>query len=227
MRKTLPLVLALGLGVAHAGDSLNIEQVRFSPDGTRVMVFTQGVQDGSGFNYFAVSILNTSTGQTILSKSRAGEADYDAIKTQVLNSPAVKAAMQVNRVWPGVTSKPRYQRTFPEYTLEFAGGSMAGQSQTTAVRLWTVPVPIKLTVFKLPTRCSVPEAMNELPSVGLSLVVGKQELLRDKVAQPCVMAYALQRVDVQGNRALITVRAYSPGFEGPNGMPRFIAATLK
>jgi predicted secreted protein len=34
-------------------------------------------------------------------------------------------------------------------------------------------------------------------------------------------------VDVQGNRALFTLRALTPGFEGPDAVPVFVAALLR
>ena len=43
----------------------------------------------------------------------------------------------------------------------------------------------------------------------------------------CAAGYTVERVDVQGNRVLVTLRALTPGFEGPDAVPVYVAATLR
>ena len=64
---------------------------------------------------------------------------------------------------------------------------------------------------------------------GFRLSVNGQVVFQDAALpadRRCAAGYTLERVDVQGNRALLTVRAYVPGFEGPDAEPVFVAVTL-
>ncbi|MFC5847660.1 DUF2259 domain-containing protein [Deinococcus petrolearius] len=46
-------------------------------------------------------------------------------------------------------------------------------------------------------------------------------------SRTCAARFRLGRMDVRGHRMLLTVRAYRPGFEGPDAPPMFVAARLR
>lgn len=94
-----------------------------------------------------------------------------------------------------------------------------------------MPVPIRLEVSALPPNGLSPDS---LPAgarpAGVRLSVKAQTVHRDlalPVYRRCAAGYTLERVDVHGNRALLTVRSHGPGFEGPDAARVLIAVTLR
>jgi predicted secreted protein len=216
--------------VAQAGDRTEVQRVAFSPHGTRALVVTGGVQDGSGFSVAALTALDTGSGRTLLSaRARSETRPVPAVVDALLMQERARLAPQ--GLTPGRTARPVYARTFPVLAPAWTEGVKAGASRVTPVRLWTRPVLVRLSVRALPSSCAYPEMLpgGERPA-GFTLTVNGQTVHADRVLPPersCAARYALDRVYVQGNRAVFILRAYTPGFEGPNAEPLVVAATLK
>jgi len=230
MSRLLPLLLAFSLtSLAGANDRLPITQVRFSADGTQVMTVVTGKRDGSGFGHAQVTVLDTRSGRILHQATRTADTGPVGVLNALLSTPATRAAIAPFTARP--LSTPRSQQTYPVPYPRWADGIRAGQAEVTPVRLWTRPVPVRLEVLRLPARCPYSEML--LPgerSAGFRLLVNGQEIWRDRTlpaARACATRYTLERVDVQGNRALFTLRALTPGFEGPDAMPVFVAALLR
>lgn len=124
-----------------------------------------------------------------------------------------------------------YARGFPVLAPVWSEGIAAGSSRTTPARLWTRPVPLRLSVRPLPSPCPYPGLLppGERPA-GFTLTVRDQVIHSDRTLPPgreCAARYALDRAYVQGNRAVFIVRAYTPGFEGPNADVVPVAARLR
>lgn len=231
MRALLTALALLSLApTARAGDRFGVQQVAFSPDGTRALVVTGGVQDGSGFSVAALTALNTGQGQPLLEASvRSATQPVPAtVHTLLVREHSRLLALGL---LPGRLARPVYTRTFPALAPSWAEGTRAGAFTTTPVRLWSRPVPVRLTVRSLPARCPF---LGLLPSgerpAGFTLSVNGQLVHADRVLPPgrrCAARYALDQVYVQGNRAVFIVRAYTPGFEGPNADPVIVAARLQ
>lgn len=232
-RKPLTLaLLALSalLPVARAGDRLDVLRVAFSPYGTRALVVTGGAQDGSGFSVAALTALNTGSGQTLLRADLRSETRPVPATVNVLLARERPRLLPLNLV-PGQTATPVYARAFPVRAPQWSEGLRAGQSATTLVRLWSQPVPVHLSVQALPSRCPYPEMLppGERPA-GFTLKVRNQTVHADRVLPPgraCAARYQLDRVYVKGNRAVFILRAYTPGFEGPNAEVVTVAARLR
>ncbi|NTX99505.1 DUF2259 domain-containing protein [Deinococcus sp. JMULE3] len=230
MRRLLPLLLAFSLtSLAGANERLPVTQVRFSTDGSQVMTVVSGDRDGSGFGHAQVTVLDTQSGRTVHQATRTADAGPASVLNALLTTPATRAVVAPFTARP--LSPPRYQRAYPVPYPRWADGMGAGQTELTPVRLWTHPVPVRLEVLRLPARCPYPEMLppGERPA-GFRLVVNGQEVWRDRALPPeraCATRYRLDRVDVQGNRALFTLRALTPGFEGPDAVPVFVAALLR
>ncbi|MEW6422812.1 MAG: hypothetical protein AB1511_13990, partial [Deinococcota bacterium] len=60
------LALLILASSARAGDRFEVLRVAFSPYGTRALVVTGGVQDGSGFSVAALTVLNPGQEQPLL-----------------------------------------------------------------------------------------------------------------------------------------------------------------
>ena len=221
-----PLTLWAALsGGAHANERLPVTEVRFSASGERVMAFLSGQSDGSGVGTARLDVLNTRTGQTLLGRAGTvtdgGEAQ--AVRA-VLNTPSTPASV------------PRYRRTYPVPYPRWEDAVTAGRTQITPVRLWTVPVAVRLNVYAVNAPCSYPDMLPPgIRPAGFSLRVNGQVVHTDPLtpAGPathplnCAAGYTVERVDVQGNRVLVTLRALIPGFEGPDAVPMFVAALLR
>ncbi len=230
MRRLLPLLLAFSLtSLAGANERLPVTQVRFSADGAQVMTIVSGERDGSGFGHAQVTVLDTRSGRIRYAATRTDDAAPRHVLNTLLNTAATRAAVAPFTTRP--LSVPRYQWAYPVPYPRWPDGVRAGQRQMTAVPLWSRPVPVQLDVVRLPGRCPYPEMLppGEVPA-GVRLTVNGQEVWRDRAlpaARACATRYTLERVDVQGNRALFTLRALTPGFEGPDAVPVFVAALLR
>ncbi|UQN07993.1 DUF2259 domain-containing protein [Deinococcus sp. QL22] len=232
MRRFLFPALILLASTAWAGNRLDITRVAFSPSSQHVLAVMSGTLDGSGFGAAQVNVLTTATGTTAYTTRKTAEATAPVVLAQLLTSAPVVDLFTRLSLNPGVTSVPRYRRVYPTPYPSWSDGIGAGQSRTTPVALWTADsvAPIKLSVFRLPSTCP-PEYLNSGDfTSGFRLSVRGRVVYQD-VALPasrtCAARYSLERVDVRGNRALFTLRAYGIGFEGPNADPVFVAVTLK
>jgi predicted secreted protein len=230
MRRLLTLTLAAAVTWAAANERIGIDQVRFSTHSARVMVLSSGVRDGSGLGTASLKVFSTATGAQLYSHQKTADAAPNTLRWNLLVTPPAPAILSAYGLTPGTVSSARYNRVYPQPFPQWSDGLGAGQTGTTPVALWSVPMPIKLRVYALPSTCPYGDLLGpgDVPS-GFSLTVNTQTIHRD-VTLPadrnCAARYSLERVDVRGNRVLVTVRAYGPGFEGPDATPIFIAATL-
>lgn len=220
-------------GGALAGDWPEIKQVSFSADNARVLVQTAWQQDGSGFSRASLGLFDTATGRALLRLNSFSE------------NPEVTPAQLLGRMTQGQTQRlkqagllgrpanqPRFVATVPGRTLpqpQWSDAVRAGQSKTYSVFLWSRNVPIELKVQPSKVACAYAGLLpaGERPATFTLKVNGQTIPTPQTPAVECAARYTLDRVDLSGNRVLLTVRAYAPGFEGPNAMPVFLAATLR
>lgn len=220
-------MLVAAASSAFAGDRVPVVQVKFSPSSSRVMAVTAGVLDGSGFGFASLDILNTLGGVALYHKQKSADVTAAVARAQLLSTPPTPATLSANGLTPGIISAPKFQRAYATQLPAYTEAVLAGGSQVTNVVLWTVPVPIKLSVSARPSTCTTLEGHL---AAGFTLNVRNQVIHADAptlpVSRQCQVGYTVDRVDVRGNRILVTVRAYSFGFEGPDAKPIFIAAKL-
>lgn len=222
-------VLTLVSG-ALAGNRLEVQRVAFNLSGTQVLMVTAGRLDGSGFSSAGLQVVDTASGRT-LRQATAQSGSLSVARTLTALLRREKGALRRWGLWPGRVSSPVYRRTFPLAAPAWTEGTGAGGQQTVLARLWTRSVPVTLNVFALPARCgsAALESSGQLPA-GVALRVNGQILLRDRTLpadRRCAVRYALERLDVQGNRVAAVLRAYTPGFEGPDAQPLLVAARLR
>ncbi len=89
MRRTLIALLALAGGIASAlaGDFADREVIGFSPDGASFAFEEYGVQDGSGFPYSNIFIIDTATDQWLIDPVRLLD-ESETTPLQVVRSGA-------------------------------------------------------------------------------------------------------------------------------------------
>lgn len=218
--------LTLLSGVAHAGDRLAVTRVAFNASGSHALTMVQGTQDGSGFPVARLHLLNTSTGREWKASAQTQNTSTTptALMTALLN--AHRSSLKRQGYASGVTSAPRFNRPGPTLAPSWQEGVGAGQTQRNSVRLWTRAVPVNVQVLPAQTPCKW-TSMLPVGAVPARMVLSVNGQQVAATAVPCAARYTLERVDVKGNRAVFTLRAYTPGFEGPNAEPLFIATTLK
>ena len=217
------------LGVpALAANRPEVTRVAFSPGGARVLVLTRQVLDGSGFPEARLVVLDTATGRTLRDRTLSDQTPGvtpAALETRVLR--AEQARLKGWDLWPGRTSSPRYRAPASPFPT-WDEGIGAGQSRRVLAPLWLRPVPLELDVRASGAACDYPELLpgGAVPA-AFTLRVGGQRVAAQVRLPGCAARFRLDRVDVQGDRALLTVRAYRPGFEGPDALPVFVAARLR
>ncbi|MFK7600743.1 DUF2259 domain-containing protein [Deinococcus sp. SM5_A1] len=230
MRRLLTLILAATVTLAAANERIPVNHVRFSGDSSQVMVLTSGVQDGSGLGTASLKVFSTATGAQLYSRQKTADAVPNTLRWNLLSTPPTPARLSAYGLTTGAMSAAKYNRVYPQPFPQWSDGLGVGQTDITDVALWSVPVPIKLSVYALPSACPYGDLLEpgSVPA-GFSLTVNTQTIHQDftlPAARACAARYSLERVDVRGNRALVIVRAYGPGFEGPDATPIFVAATL-
>ncbi|GGK15911.1 hypothetical protein GCM10008955_06740 [Deinococcus malanensis] len=230
MRWFLPLLALLVLSSAVAGNRLEVQRVAFNAAGTHVLVLTAGSLDGSGFSAAELQVLETRGGVTVL-RARLRSEHAGVGQTIVSLTRQHRTTLQRLGLWPGRTSTPVYRRTFPVLAPVWSEGVGAGHSLTVQARLWSRPVPVELRTFMLPSRCRYQDMLPVAgrPS-GMALRINGQLLYQDRALpedRQCAASYALERLDVQGNRVVAVIRAYTPGFEGPNADAFVVAGQVR
>ena len=217
------------LGVpALAANRPEVTRVAFSPGGARVLVLTRQVLDGSGFPEARLVVLDTATGRTLRDRTLSDQTP--GVTPAVLETRALRAEqarLKGWNLWPGRTSVPRYRAPASPFPA-WGEGIGAGQSRRVLAPLWSRPVPLVLDVRASGAACDYPELLpgGAVPA-AFTLRVGGQRVTAQVRLPGCAARFRLDRVDVQGDRALLTVRAYRPGFEGPDALPVFVAARLR
>ncbi|WP_029475727.1 DUF2259 domain-containing protein [Deinococcus frigens] len=230
MRHLLTLSLAALGAFALANTRPAVNHVRFSADASRVLVLSSGVQDGSGLGTVSLKVFSTATGALLYSRQQTADSAPNTLRWNLLTTPPIPARLSAYGLTPGAVSAATYMRVDPQPVPQWSGGLGAGQADVTRVPLWSIPVPIRLEVFALPSACRYGDLLQagDVPA-GFRLTVNTQVIHHD-ISLPsdraCAARYSLERLDVRGNRVLVTLRAYGPGFEGPDATPMFIAATL-
>ncbi|WP_135229964.1 DUF2259 domain-containing protein [Deinococcus fonticola] len=212
-------------GAAQAGDRLSVTRVSFNAGASHALAMVQGSRDGSGFSAAQLHLLNTMTGRE-WKASRQAQRESPSPQTLMASLlEAQKPALKQQGYASGLTSVPRFKRTFPVQAPTWQEGVGAGQTEQNSVKLWSRPVPVDVQVLPAQTPCPWRKMLppGSVPARLILRVGGRQVAA---TAVPCAARYTLERVDVKGNRALFTLRAYTPGFEGPNAQPLFIATTF-
>lgn len=230
MRRLLACVTLALLGLAGAGNRLDVERVAFSPDGTRALVVEAGSLDGSGFGAARLWVLSTTTGAVLRrAQAQADSPDPAPVVARLLRQEA--GVLRLHALNPARVARPVHARTFPVMAPVWPEGVAAGTALVRPVRLWSVPVPVSLSVRRVASSCRWGDLLptGEGPA-GFTLTVRDQVIHSDRTLPPgreCAARYALDRAYVQGNRAVFIVRAYTPGFEGPNADVVPVAARLR
>lgn len=227
----LASVLSSSAQRAMVASDEQVKHVYFSPDGQRVLVAFDGENGGRALDDQRLKVLTMGGGEDW---NVSSQHDLEGA-TGKARSPAPN--MLLDRFWPLLAPSgfSRQRESRPVFAAKSSQVSRAGQSVKYPVKLWVKTATLKLNVSKgSGAYCPDPSIMDGFGAPAeFSLVLtgadGRQQVLAGpkSSAAPCVYAYELRRVDVQGKSLLITVAAHAPGVEGPNISLDFVIVTVK
>lgn len=229
-------LLALVAVPAFAGDAANFAALGFSADGRYLAYEEFGVQDGSGFPYSNIFILDVaedkwaggSPFRVLLEDEQPGLATVRAKSAEAAAAAIAKLAITEPAVIEALNGDGEVGHDGASITFGARGFGMDAP-----------PNPVKLTIESFESTSTVPcvESFGFPPPVGFALTLeadGKStELHRDKsvpASRNCTVAYRpfgiVAPVNWSWNQrtpvAIISV--FSQGFEGPDR--RFIAVPV-
>lgn len=225
------LCLTVLTTTASAGHRFPVVSVLFSPNNDSVMATVAGVQGGSGVSQAQLVVLNTATGDEIRNTAINSTPAKPLTPATVLNELLRREQGLLSSSGFQIKRAPtlRYRKVFSASNPSWNEGIKVGESSVYDIRLWSKPVPIRLSV-RQGNNAGCPTGSAQMPSgegpASFVINVNGQDIYPKKVPA-CAARYTLERVDLSGNRIMFTVRAYSPGFEGPNADPIFVATLLR
>ena len=218
MKRFLVLLAALS-GLARAANYPNVVQQGFSRDARYHLLLTSWIQDGSGFPAAALQITEVRRNtvayrrQFVWKHGGAGNAKLPALVKQwrgaqqgVLKRYGLTSPLPGERLF-NVLPQPGYPSAAPVSTLTKAG-------------------TFTLTSLPLPSKCQ----FSKRPTLGLALTLGGRELQRDTrlpASRACSGGYRLETAYRYKSGLAVIVRAFLPGFEGPDALPLVVTAALK
>lgn len=229
-------VVAFAAAPAFAGDAANFAALGFSADGRYLAYEEFGVQDGSGFPYSNIFILDVaedkwaggSPFRVLLEDERPGLATVRAKSAEAAAAAIAKLAIAEPAVIEALNGDGEVGHDGSSITFGARGFGMDAPPN---------PVTLKIESFESTSTVPCVESFGFPPPVGFALTLeadGKStELHRDKsvpASRNCTVAYRpfgiVAPVNWSWNQrtpvAIISV--FSQGFEGPDR--RFIAVPV-
>ncbi len=235
----LMLLMLLGCGRALAADGASFNAIGYSPD-SRYFAFEQyGVQDGSGFPYWDVFVIDLKSnewvkgspyralveseeGKLAAAREQARAAAQPALKELNITEPALLLAAN-----PGTEVVAERERMgFDRWYASL--GSRSGEKAVLEVRF-----EVSVETIPLPRPASCPAEDGDVFGLRVSvkdLQLGTSRVIHADKSIPesrnCPLAYDMAAVVAQGgfpvtDRLVALVGVYGRGFEGLNH--RFIA----
>jgi len=214
-------MVLLALGAAGAVNVPSVTTVGFSGDGRYVAVEAVWTQDGSGFPYRELMVLDVPRnvyarrarlgGEAWMDAQARLDAEYARVRAQLLRAFGIRASRPGTALYraAGRSDQPS---AFPRsLALTYLGR----------------PVQVSVNTLPLPSRCDHPDPQS---TRGLAVVVNGRVFQRDARlpdVRKCTFAYRLEEVRAYRNSAVILLRAFSPGFEGPDAWPMIVTGALR
>ncbi len=218
---------------AAAGDYADRALLGFSPDGATFAFEEYGVQDGSGFPYASIYVIDTDADAWVSGTPIRVRLESEAAPLAEARADALRRARPILDAHgigaPGtlLVSNPVNERSADPLTVRFVTNPYLGSPD----RVWTA------TLTAIPFETSQP-CENLGPVQGFRLVLsrsaGPRRMLHDDAALPasrgCSQEYAISDVILfSPERAapvlVVLVSVYSQGFEGPDR--RFLAVAAR
>ncbi len=209
--KKLFIACLLLFSLARAGDSASLEVQGFSRDG-RYLVFEQyGFQDGSGFPYSSVHVVDVKKNVLLWQTERVIEQDQGTL---------LQARSMVRGVAKSVLARYKLLSALPGSSIGIAanGYFISGK------KLYQLQLK---TNRRANTTCS--DGMESLLELKLSVDNKTRVLQKDSqlpAARTCALGYKLHHVHVFGQQLAVFLTRETPGFEGSDLRWMVVTGTL-
>ncbi|MFC4454866.1 DUF2259 domain-containing protein [Deinococcus sonorensis] len=219
MRRLLLALLVLFSLSVHAADRPLLSRYGFSPDARYHLLVSAWVRDGSGFPAARLQITDVRRNVLLVLDElteRTGTPDPERVAARLLarhHSDLARYALL-----SPVQGEPLFVVAPP-----------APQSWPPALpqRLTAGTLTFLLSRVALPSGCPAPDPAH--PPAGLRLSVNGHPLQADArlpASRRCAGSYQLETGWRLGSAVAVVLRAYQPGFEGPDAWPLVVAGTL-
>jgi predicted secreted protein len=222
--KNLILILSALVfsAVAHAGDASTYKALGYSRDNKLFAFAEVGTQDGSGFAYAKVSVVNVAANTILQSVAVQGDENSEITETQALATALRKADLA--RI--GITGKNmgtdllvRLPTDMSQYTDSvFSLEYWAQGGASTIVPKFAVVIEEK-DAEKTPL-CDSESKMIRVSIQGREMTDVKTLVLQDDQKQPssrqCSYGYTVMGVNRNGQSLVVVIRYQRAGFEGPD-----------
>lgn len=228
------LILGVSRSIASAGDYASRSVIGFSPDGRHFAFEQYGIEDGSGFPYAEIFILDTAEnrwvpGSPVRKRLEDEQLGLDEARRGA-KAEAAPVLAKLNITEPGehLASNPRAELSAPlRRTVVNAAHSSAPPSED----------PVVFTLEEKPFISADCQRYSDLPVQGFTLTMqraGESAVaLQDDAELPssrgCALGYAIADIFSHGSGGKTTyavlLHVQTLGFEGPNS--RFLAVTRR
>ncbi|GHG05621.1 hypothetical protein GCM10017783_17710 [Deinococcus piscis] len=224
MKRAISLLLTLLTAQATAANLPQPYRYGFSQDGAYHLMLTTWTEDGSGFPAASLRVVRQGVGvvledrQVVREEAATEQATRD-VADGLLNRHA--ARLKTLGLEQPVPGQVLWAQAVP---LPSLAGWPPQEPQTV-----TLGRGLPSRVQSLEVRpqaayntCQSPGILPAAP-VGLRLKVNGADWFRDSTRLPenraCVAGYRLEAVWQHGDAVAVLLRAYGPGFEGPDALP--------
>ncbi|HZP20295.1 MAG TPA: DUF2259 domain-containing protein [Bauldia sp.] len=229
----LAAALFLSAAPAIAGDFADRELIGFSKDGKTFAFEEYGVQDGSGFPYSNIYVIDTDSdawvpGSPVRVRREDEAAPLAAVRAEArAKAKAILAGRRVEARGTYLVSNPITELSADPYRVRFRTNPyLASDDRTLTLTLTPLALP--------PSKACAPYGEAAGFRLTLANLQGGARVLHEDRAIPpsrgCAASYAISDVislDEDGGPATIAVlvSVFMQGFEGPDR--RFVAVTAR
>lgn len=204
-------------GFARAGDAAYPEALGFSSDGTRFAFAEWGQQDGSGFSYASVYLIDLARDAWITSPIRSLIEDETAPPRRAFTSALKRSEQAIAKAGISHPARVVFARPHTEHSPEPEIHSFA-YSPIASLGAFRQQHRIGVSAFEIKTE-NCPD-----PAFGFALSWNAVEIYRDAAlskSRGCPIGYSVERVFLpdsifQSSYGVALIGVYRLGFEGPD-----------
>jgi predicted secreted protein len=236
-------LLGLAATTAHAADGAQSRAIGFSPDGKFFAFEQYGVQDGSGFAYSDIFVIDIAANQWVSGTpvrivDEAEEGNIDSARNKAMGqAKPIIDAMRATGSFDTLLHRPFTDFTNDRRRVRFArwysstadsGAYDALGSYEIAVKDVTLPVPQECTETDIAMPVGMEVTMKNLKTSTVKSMTKDSAIPKSR---RCSHAYDIEAVfapssfNVPGDPLIALVGVYARGFEGSDR--RFIAVPIE
>lgn len=216
-RSALALLFALAAPAALAGNVPDLRVLGFSPDGALYVFEEVWTADGSGFPYRRLHVVDVRRNDYRERITLGGPA-WEGREADLDREYAARRAATLRRAGAATLLPGDVRRRVP-LAAPVSYAPLPART-TLDLRAGGRPLRVSVAAAPAPNTCTARAALPEGEEPrGATVTVNGRVFQRDArlpATRACVYGYRVEDVRVLGNRAAVLLRAFGPGFEGPD-----------